>query len=46
MIATGLLHASGIALSLVTRWTHGSKLVRACGGVIAALGLMFLVRAL
>ena len=46
VIATGLLHASGIALSLVTRWTHGSKLVRACGGVIAALGLMFLVRAL
>ena len=46
VIATGLLHASGIALSLVTRWTHGSQLVRACGGVIAALGLMFLVRAL
>lgn len=46
VIATGLLHATGIALSLVTRWPHGSTLVRACGGVIAALGLVFLSRAL
>ena len=46
VIATGLLHACGIAISLVTRWQHGARLVRACGAAIAALGVMFLVRAL
>lgn len=46
VIATGLLHATGIALSLVTRWRHGAKIVRACGGAIAAVGVMFLARAL
>lgn len=46
VIATGLLHAAGIAISLVTHWPPGRHVVRACGGVIAALGLMFLARAL
>jgi urease accessory protein len=46
VIATGLLHATGITLSLATRWRHGGTLVRAGGGVIALLGLMFLARAL
>ncbi len=46
VIATGLLHAAGITLSLVTRWRHGSTLVRACGGAIAVLGGFFLARAL
>jgi urease accessory protein len=46
VIATGLLHAAGIAISLVTRWGPGRHMVRACGGVIAALGVMFLARAL
>jgi urease accessory protein len=46
VIATGLLHAAGIALSLVTRWSQGAKLVRACGVAIAALGVFFLSRAL
>ena len=46
VIATGALHAAGIAISLVTRWPPGRHVVRACGGVIAALGVMFLARAL
>lgn len=46
VIATGLLHAAGIALSLVTRWSWGPALVRGAGGVIALLGAWFLVRAL
>ena len=46
VIATGLLHAFGIGLSLLTRWPHGQQVVRAGGGAIAALGLWFLVRAL
>jgi urease accessory protein len=45
VIATGLLHAAGIALALVTRWPQGATLVRACGAVIAALGAVFLARA-
>ena len=46
VIATGLLHALGIGLSLLTRWPHGHRVVRAGGGAIAALGMWFLVRAL
>ena len=46
VIATGLLHASGIAVSLVTRWPPGRHVVRACGAIIAALGVFFLARAL
>jgi urease accessory protein len=46
VIATGLLHASGIALSLVSHWPSGRHVVRACGAVIALLGVMFLARAL
>jgi urease accessory protein len=46
VMATGTLHATGIALSLVTRWSQGSKVVRAGGGLIAAFGAYFLVQAL
>jgi urease accessory protein len=46
VIATGLLHASGIGLSLVSHWPSGRHVVRACGAVIALLGVMFLARAL
>jgi urease accessory protein len=46
VIATGLLHATGIALSLVTHWRHGAKLVRAGGVAIVAGGLYFLSQAL
>jgi urease accessory protein len=46
VIATGLLHAAGIALSLATRWSWGPALVRGAGGAIALLGAWFLVRAL
>ncbi len=46
VVATGLLHAAGIAFSLVTRWAQGRHLVRGAGGAIGALGAYFLVRAL
>jgi urease accessory protein len=46
VIATGLLHATGIALSLITRWSQGAKVIRACGVLIAAIGVFFLSRAL
>lgn len=43
VISTGLLHLSGIALGLLTRWPWGRILVRAGGGAIAAVGLGFLL---
>lgn len=46
VLATGLLHAAGIALSLLAHGARGMHVVRALGGVIALLGLVFLARAL
>ena len=43
VISTGLLHLSGIALGFLTRFPWGTSLVRACGGVIACVGLGFLL---
>ena len=42
VLATGLLHLSGIALGLLTRWPWGTLAVRAGGGVIAGIGFGFL----
>jgi urease accessory protein len=44
VIATGLLHLTGIALGLLARWPTGRLAVRAAGGAIAIAGLMFLGR--
>lgn len=46
VIATGLLHGAGIGLSLLAHGARGAQVVRACGAAIAALGVVFLVRAL
>jgi urease accessory protein len=45
VIATGLLHLSGIALGLLARWPMGLRAVRVGGGLIACAGLFFLVGA-
>ncbi len=42
VVATGLLHLSGIALGLLTRWPWGKAVVRVGGGVIACVGFGFL----
>ncbi len=42
VIATGLLHLSGIAFGLLTRWPSGQLAVRAAGGAIAATGVAYL----
>ena len=42
VIATGLLHLSGIAFGLVVRWPAGKVAVRACGAAILAAGVAFL----
>jgi urease accessory protein len=46
VVATGLLHAAGIALGALHGWPGGRVLVRAAGGGIGAVGLFFLWRAL
>jgi urease accessory protein len=46
VIATGLLHLSGIALGFLSRWPAGLQAVRVGGGAIACVGLYFLVGAM
>ena len=45
VVATGLLHLSGIALGLLARRPAGLRAVRVGGGAIACAGLYFLVGA-
>jgi urease accessory protein len=42
VVATGLLHLTGIAFGLLARWPAGRLAVRAAGGVIALAGMAFL----
>jgi urease accessory protein len=42
VIATGLLHLTGIAFGLLIRWPAGVSAVRAGGGVIMMVGFAFL----
>jgi urease accessory protein len=46
VVATGLLHAAGIAIGVLHRWPAGRLLVRAAGGGVGLAGLFFLWRAL
>jgi urease accessory protein len=46
VVATGMLHASGIAFGTLSSWPAGRVAVRAAGGVIALIGVSYLVRAL
>jgi len=42
VIATGTLHATGISVGLIHRWTWGRLALRVTGGLIAASGVYFL----
>ena len=46
VVATGLLHATGIGIGLVHRWPAGQKALRLAGAVVALAGLVFLWQAL
>jgi urease accessory protein len=46
VIATGSLHATGIAIGLIHRWSAGRVALRAAGVCVAVAGVMFLWRAL
>jgi urease accessory protein len=43
VVATGLLHLAGIALSSLKRWSAGEMLVRAGGAAISLAGVSFLL---
>jgi len=46
VVATGLLHASGIAIGVVHRWQSGRRAIRAAGAFVAVAGIFFLWQAL
>lgn len=46
VVATGLLHATGIAIGLIHRWPAGRTALRWAGAAVALAGLAFLLRAL
>ena len=43
MIATGLLHLTGILIGLIIRWPVGQQALRGGGVAIAAAGLWLLI---
>ena len=45
VIATGCLHAVGIGIGTVHRWTWGQRFLRVAGAGVTAGGLFFLWRA-
>jgi urease accessory protein len=45
VLATGLLHLAGVAIGLLHGHPRGMILIRTLGGLIAAAGVYFLVRA-
>jgi urease accessory protein len=45
VIATGLLHATGIGMGLAHRWPAGRTALRAAGAAVALAGVAFLWRA-
>jgi len=46
VVATGGLHAAGIAIGLIHRWAAGRTALRGAGAAVSAAGLFFLWRAL
>lgn len=46
VVATGLLHAVGIAIGLIHRWDWGKPTLRTAGAFVAAGGAFFLYQAL
>ncbi len=42
VISTGCLHLAGILIGLLVRWPAGERIVRACGAVVAGVGVFAL----
>jgi len=46
VVATGTLHATGIAIGLLHRWRGGRVALRVSGAVVAGAGMSFLWHAI
>ena len=46
VIATGVLHGTGIAIGLIHRWPAGRVALRGAGGFITIMGIIFLWQAI
>jgi urease accessory protein len=46
VLTTGMLHVCGIAIGFINKWPAGAKTIRACGTIVAAVGVYFLIQAL
>jgi urease accessory protein len=46
VMATGCLHALGIGIGMVHRWTWGQRLLRGAGGLVAVGGMFFMWQAI
>lgn len=46
VVATGMLHAVGVAMGLVHRWPAGRAALRAAGAIVAVAGVVFLWQAM
>lgn len=46
VIATGILHACGIAIGMIQRWQRGRMVLRILGGLVSVGGWYFLLNAL
>ena len=46
VVATGCLHAAGIGIGTVHRWSWGQAMLRVAGAVVAVGGIFFMWRAL
>ena len=46
VVATGCLHAVGIGIGTVHRWTWGRQLLRGAGTAVAAGGIFFMWKAI
>jgi urease accessory protein len=45
VLTTGMLHVCGITIGTINRWPIGTKIVRACGVLVTAVGVYFLIGA-
>ena len=45
VMATGTLHALGITIGLIHKWSAGRMLLRAGGAAVSLAGVLFLARA-
>lgn len=46
VVATGCLHAAGIGIGTIHRWSWGQAMLRVAGAVVAVGGICFMWRAL